>query len=181
MMHQDSLQRERGFTLLEVLVAMIIIMGAVTLVTNAWTGNLNRLEKSRINNTTALLLQRKMTEVELKYADKAISEIPEEEAGDFGAAYPQYKWVMESKQLQLPSLTDVLASREGGVDQTTLTVVTQFVELMNKATKEVAVTVIYTSRRTKTEVKQTVATYFVDYNTPLSFGGMSTGAGGAGP
>lgn len=174
------MRTSRGFTLLEVLVAMIIILGAILVVTNAWSGNLARLEKSRINDTMAILLQRKMTEVELKYQTKPIAEIPEEESGDFGGAYPQYTWTMTSKEFEMPNVADSLIAREGGADQALIQIMTQMTEMMGKAIKEVAVTVVYTSKRSKNQLKQTVGTYFIDYNTPLPIGGGGgmPGAGG---
>ena len=170
----------RGFTLLEVLVAMLIMLGAVMVVSNAWSGNVARVEKSRINTTTALLLQRKMTEVELKYKDKSITEIPEEESGDFGAAFPQYSWQMKSKEFEMPNVADALIAREGGADQMLIQIMTQLTETMGKAIKEVSVTVIYNSKRTKSQLKNSVATYFVDYNAPLPFGGGGADGGGGG-
>lgn len=159
-----------GFTLIEVLVAMLIMVGAVVMVANAWSGNVARLEKSRINNTTALLLQRKMAEIEIQYKDKSIEEIPEEEAGDFGAAYPQYRWTMESKEFEMPDLSDALISRDGGAQEELLTIVRTMTEVFNKNIKEVTVSILYTSRRTKKQVKNSITTYFIDYSKDISLG-----------
>jgi general secretion pathway protein I len=177
------MRNSKGFTLIEVLIAAIIVLSGTMVVANAWSGNLMRLEKAGINDTMATLLQRKMTEVELQYKDKAVTEIPEEDAGDFGPAYPQYKWELKSKEFEMPNIADQLISREGGADQNLITLITQMTELMGKAIKEVAVTVTYTSKRNKGEVKNSVATYFIDYSVPLPFGGGGggdTGGGGAG-
>ncbi len=167
----------RGFTLIEVLIAMMITLGATMVVANAWSGNINRLEKARINDTTATLLQRKMTEVELQYQEKPVAEIPEEDSGDFGAAYPQYKWQLKSKEFEMPNVADSLINREGGADQMLIQIMTQMTELMGKAVKEVSVTIVYTDKRNKAELKNTVATYFIDYTVPLPFGGAGGSSG----
>jgi general secretion pathway protein I len=166
-----------GFTLVEVLIAMMITLGATMVVANAWSGNIFRLEKARINDTTATLLQRKMTEVELQYQEKPVAEIPEEDSGDFGAAFPQYKWTLKSKEFEMPNVADSLISREGGADQMLIQIMTQMTELMGKAVKEVSVTIIYTDKKSKAELKNSVATYFIDYSVPLPFGGAGGGEG----
>lgn len=170
---------EAGFTLIEVMIAMMIMLGAVVMVANAWSGNLARLEKSRINNTTALLLSRKMTEVEIQYKEKPIEEVPDEDGGDFGSAFPQYKWTMESKDFEMPDLSDVLVSRDGGAQQELLTIVRTMTEVFSKNIKEVTVSVIYTSRRTKKQVKNSVATYFVDYSKDIALGPGGEAGGAA--
>ncbi|MCM2280630.1 MAG: prepilin-type N-terminal cleavage/methylation domain-containing protein [Bdellovibrionaceae bacterium] len=173
------MRRQSGFTLIEVLVAMMIILGAVVMVANAWSGNVARLEKARINNTTALLLQRKMTEIEIQYKEKSIDEIPEEESGDFGNAFPAYKWTMESKEFEMPDLSDMLISRDGGAQSELLTIVRTMTDVFNKNIKEVTVSVLYTSRRTKKTIKNSITTYFIDYSKDISLG-AGTAAGGGG-
>lgn len=178
---KSRLKNTRGFTLIEVLIAMMIMIGAVVVLTNAWSGNAARLEKARINNTTALLLQRKMAEVEIRYKDKPLEEIPEEEAGNFGNAFPQYKWSIESKEFEMPNLSDALVSRDGGADQNLLTVIQQMTDVISKNIKEVTVTVIYTSKRTKKQTKNAITTYFVDYSKDIALGPGGGGGDAASP
>lgn len=171
----------RGFTLLEVLISMMIMSGAIAVLATSWYGNIARVEKARINNTTAALLQRKMTEIEIAYLGKPVEEIPEEDSGDFGDAFPQYKWTLESKDFVMPSLSGMLIAREGGADSTLLTVVNQMTEVISKSVKEVRVTLIYTSKRSKKEMKNSITTYFIDYAKDAALGpGGAAGIPGAG-
>lgn len=164
-----------GFTLIETLVAMVIMTGGVMVVANAWSGNFMRIQNSRINNTTAALLERKMTEIEVMYHDKPVNEIPEEESGDFGDKYPGFRWELNSQPFEMPDMSDAMISREGGANETALMVMRTVNEYIKSAVKEVSVHVIYKSKRGR-EVKNTVTTYFIDYTKEIPMpGGLNTG------
>ena len=88
--------RQAGFTLLETLIAVLILSGGIMVVAHSWSGNALRLEKARINNNVAFLLQRKMAEYELRLQEKSYDEVPEEEAGEF-EGFKGFTWKMKSK------------------------------------------------------------------------------------
>lgn len=165
-----------GFTLIETLVAMMIMTGGIVLVANSWSGNTMRLSKARINNSIALLLQQKMTEIEIKYQSKTFEEIPEEEEGDFGQDYPEFTWTMQTKEFEIPDMSAALITREGGVDEMLLQVLRQMSDYVKQVVKEVSVTVIYKGKFAKKEIKNTVTTYFIDYKKEVAIG--PAGAGG---
>jgi general secretion pathway protein I len=164
--------REAGFTLIETLVAMMIMTGAIIVVASAWSGNLMRIGKAQINATTATLLVMKMTEFELKYREKSISEIPDEAEGDFGAQTPLYRWKMKSAEFKMPDMSATLSAKDGGADQLLITMVKSITEYINQAVKELTVTVIY-KNKAGAELTNSVTTYFVDYSKeiPLGVGG----------
>lgn len=172
--------RQSGFTLIETLVAMVILTFTILAVSNTWSGNVFRIQKARINATTAALLQRKMTEYEILYKDKPL-EVPEEEGGDFGSEYPGYRWEMKSKEFEMPDLSGAMVAREGGADEMMLTIVKTVADFVKQSAKEVTVTVVYKGRA-KTELKNSVTTYFIDYSKELNVPGLSglAGAGGGG-
>ena len=91
--------KSRGFTLLEVIIALFILTGSIIVIANAWSGNFMRIRKSNMYNNVATLLERKMAEMDAKYRDKPVTEIPESEAGDFENDYPNYRWEMKSRDL----------------------------------------------------------------------------------
>ncbi|HVK62303.1 MAG TPA: prepilin-type N-terminal cleavage/methylation domain-containing protein [Bdellovibrionales bacterium] len=171
-------QGQRGFTLIEVLVAMVIMVGGIVVLANSWGGNFARVKNSRVNNTMAILLERKMTEIEIMYRGKPFEEIKEEDGGDFGPQFPGYRWEMSSQPFEMPDLSGALISREGGATESLLMIVKTIAEFMKEAVREASVTVIYKDRR-GTEVKHSVATYFVDYTKELSVPGLPAGGGGA--
>ena len=161
--------RRNGFSLVEVLVAMMILSGALILIANSWTGNAQRLEKARVNNTLALLLQQKMTEIEIEFRDKSIDEIDEEKAGEF-EKFPQFKWQMKSQKMEFPDMSSALTSRKGGADELLIQMVKAVAEYINKSVKEVTVTVLYKRNAKSREIKNSITTYFVDYSKEIPIG-----------
>ncbi len=171
---------QKGFTLIEVLVAVVIMVGGIVVMANAWSGNFLRVRNSRINNTAAALLERKMTEIEVMYHDKSIDEIKESDAGDFGSMFPGYTWEMASKEFEMPDMSGSLIAREGGADEMLLLIVKTTTEFIKKSVKEVSVTVAFKPKKGN-PIRHTVATYFVDYTKPLDIPGFGGGGGGAAP
>lgn len=162
------MKNQRGFSLVEVLVSLMIFAGAVLALSNAWSGNLMRIRKSAMLNDAAALLERKMVEIEAKYRDKALSEIPEEEGDSFGSDYPQYRWTMKSQDLKLPDLTPLLVGQDEGAAEEVISMVKQLSETISKAVKEVQVTVFV--KRGNKEVEFSATQYFVDYNADVTGG-----------
>ena len=170
---------QNGFTLIEVLIALMIVAAAIISAASLWSGHFMRIRKSALQYDVATLLERKMVEIEAKYKDKPIEEIPESESGDFGSEFAQYKWRMESRELELPDLTSVLVGREEGADEMLISMMKQMTEFLSKAIKEVKVTVLVT--RNKRELEFSASQYFVDYTKEFAGVGGGVGGGGAGP
>jgi hypothetical protein len=154
---------------------MVIMTGGIVMVANAWSGNFMRMRKARINATFATLLQTKMTEYEVKYAERPL-EVPEEEAGDFGPKYPGFRWEMKSKEFEMPDLSGVAASKEGGANEIILLIMKTAAEYAKKSVKEVAIKV-YFKPRAGPEVSNQVSSYFIDYSKEVEIpGGLPAGA-----
>lgn len=165
----------KGFTLLEVLVALMILAGGLLVLNNSWTTNNLRLRKANVFNNSATLLQKKMVEMEALYKEKALEEIPESEGGDFGSDHPNYRWEMKSRELEFPDLSALIIG-DGRGDETLLTMIRQMTELISKSIKEVKVTIFVKTK--KKEVSFSATTYFVDYNRQLGLPGAGGGPGG---
>jgi type II secretory pathway pseudopilin PulG len=170
-----------GFTLIEVLIATLILAGGIMVLANSWGGNFMRVRNARINNTMASLLEQKMTEYEIKTKEKPQEELSEAEAGDFGAKFPGYRWEMKSQPFELPDLTGALASKEGGVDEMTLMIMRTTTEYFKQAVKELQVTVFYQNKRGR-DISHSATQYVMDYTKELPMPpglGGGAGAGGA--
>ncbi|MBS1970459.1 MAG: type II secretion system protein [Bdellovibrionales bacterium] len=174
------MKNRKGFTLLETLLAVVILSMGILLLTQSWSGSFLRIRKTQLNQDVAALLERKMNEIDLEFRGKPLDTIPEEKEDDFGAEYPQYKWKMISREFQMPNMSSILMQQEGGANDMLMMMIQQLTEHLSKTIKEVKVSVIYTGG--KKPLEYSIVTYFVDYNKPLAIGG-STGAapGGAGP
>ena len=79
-----------GFTLLEVMIAMAILAIALVAVYQSQSQSLSMASDSRFLTTASLLAQGRMAEIDaanpLQMVDKK---------GDFGEAFPDYKWEVE--------------------------------------------------------------------------------------
>ncbi len=162
------LRTKKGFTLIETVIAMVILSTGILLLVNSSGSSFMRVRKTQLNTEVAALLQRKMVEVQIEYRDKALDSIPEEKADDFGSDYPQYSWKLESKMFEIPDLSATLSSRDGGANEMLISIIKQLSEFIGKAVKEVKVTVIYKGSKKPLEFSAT--TYFLDYNKDLPMG-----------
>lgn len=176
------MRRESGFSLIEVLVATLILAGGIMVLANSWSGNFMRVRNSRINNTMASLLERKVTEYEVKLKEKPDEALPEAEEGDFGAKFPGYRWEMKSQPFEIPDMSSALTSRDGGADEMSLMIMRTTAEYVKQAVKEMQVTIYYKNKRGR-DWQHSATTYVVDYTKELPMPpgiGGAPGAGGAG-
>lgn len=165
----------RGFTLIETIMAMVIMSTGILLLVNTWGGSFVRLERTQKAFEIASLLERKMIDYEIKYRGKSTDSIPEEEEGDF-EGYPLYKWKMSSKKLEFPDMGGLLAAASGGnPDPTTEMLVKQLTETLSKSIKEITISISYSPPKKKV-LNYSITTYFVDYDKGGNFG-MPAGGG----
>ena len=159
-----------GFTLIEVLIALMILAGTSLVLYQSWSGSLSAIRKARVYNTAALLLQKKIVEFETTNQDKKVEEIQENDAGDFGSEYPDFKWEIKTKPFEVPPITPPKAS-EGAENQNQLAdlIFKTMSEYFEKAVREVSVSVTYT--KGKNSQTYTLSTIFVDYTKELPTGG----------
>lgn len=163
-------RNSKGFTLLEVLIALVILAGGLLILNSSWSTNNLRLRKANMFNNSATLLQKKMVETEALYAGKPLEEIPESESGDFGSDFPTYRWEMESRELEFPDLAAVIIG-EGKGDENLLNMIRQMTDLISKSIKEVKVTIFV--KTNKKEVSFSATTYFVDHTKEFGLPGAS--------
>jgi general secretion pathway protein I len=90
-------KKEKGFTLMEVMVAMAILAIALVSIFQLQSQSISMATDSRFMTTAALLAQCKMVEVEAR--SSLHNQI---EDGDFGADYSQYTWRLEISDAKLP-------------------------------------------------------------------------------
>ncbi|UXR63862.1 type II secretion system GspH family protein [Bdellovibrio bacteriovorus] len=162
--------KKNGFTLIETVIAMVILSSGIMLLANSWSGSFMRVRKTQLSTEVTALLERKMTEIELEYAGKPLDSIPEETEDDFGSEYSQYSWKMTSKEFEVPDISATLTAQAGGADEMALTVMKTLTEHLGKSIKEVKVTVIYKGAKKPMEFSATQ--YFVDYDKELPLPSM---------
>lgn len=170
MLHGRS--KQKAFTLIEVILALMVMSSGLLILVNAWTGTYNRLRKTQIQVQMAALLERKVTEIEREYKNKSLDSIPDEKEDDFGSDVANYSWTMKSRKLEIPDLSAMLTSKAGGANEDLLRIMKAFSEHLSKSIKEVKVTIIF--KGLKKPLTADVTIYIVDYDRPLPI----PGAGG---
>lgn len=163
----------KGFTLIEVMLAMVILSTTLILLANSWSGAFGRVRKTQQNFEVAALLERKMGEIELKYRGKSLDEIPESEEESFGEEFPQYSWKLETQKLEFPDLSSLVAGGEDNPNEQNpflSAIVKQLGEAISKSVKEARVTVIFKAPNVAKPIEYSATMYFVDYDqeVPLS-------------
>ncbi|MDZ4662315.1 MAG: type II secretion system protein [Pseudomonadota bacterium] len=164
----------KGFSLLETLVAMMILSFSLIIISSTWGGNVLRLRKARLYNEVTFLLQQKMTEMELKYQNAPLEKIDEEDTGDFGKDFPDYKWEFNSQEFTMPDLASLLTSEKDRVSDMETSIVKQLTEVLSKSIKEIKVTVIVL-KKGKEIKRYALTSYIVDYNKDIAL--SPSGAG----
>ena len=93
-----------GFTLLEVLVASVILATAIVGAMGAFTASSRTLGLAQFNATVTQLAQGKLAEV------RTLDELPlGESEGDFGEEYPGFTW-----QMSVQEITDLPVTEQSG-------------------------------------------------------------------
>ena len=165
-------KHSKAFTLIEVILALVVMSSGLFILVNAWSGTYNRLRKTQIQVQMAALLERKVTEIEREYKNKSLESVPDEKEDDFGSDIPDYSWQMKSRKLEIPDLSSTLTSKAGGANEDLLRIMKAFTEHLSKSVKEVKITIIFKGQ--KKPLTADVTIYIVDYDRPLPI----PGAGG---
>ncbi len=174
------LKSQKGFSLIEVLIALSIMMGVFTVVGMAWSTSQLRMRKMKLNHQVSFLLDYKVAETERQYVNQ-ITLLPEEDDGNFedlGADYKDFTWRLKSKKFEIPDLTPLLIKEEGKADPMITMMLGQLKDFFAQAAKEVTITIIYTYKKKKVEYSAT--TFLVDFNQQLPIPDLS-GTGGGNP
>jgi prepilin-type N-terminal cleavage/methylation domain-containing protein len=172
------MKKRRGFTLLEVLIAVTILVGGVIVVGTSWSGNFLRMRKATLYNNVALLLERKVTELEAEFREKPLTEVVDQ-TGNFGTDLPQYRWSFTQKEFVMPDLSSILLGNDNTKDEMLVQFIKATTEYISKSVKEGTVTVFV--KAGAKEIPFTVTTYFIDYSQELSVPGLPSPAPAAPP
>lgn len=168
-----KIKSQKAFTLVEVVLAMMIMASGLFILTNSWSGTYSRLKNTQTKVQIAALLERKVVEIEREYKNKSLETIPEEKEDNFGEDLPDYSWKMTSQKLELPSLATVLESQQEGAKVDLVSLMKIFTEHLSKSVKEVKVSVTYAGRANgkKKPLTVDVVFYMIDYDRPLPIPG----------
>lgn len=162
--------KPQGFSLVEALISMVIMAGALILLSNTWGSAFRAQKKGKQQYEVSILLERKLTELDLEFRGKPLTEIPDEREGDFSKNYPNAKWKMTSKKFEFPDVSGLLKARDQGADDMSNMLFAKLREHLNQSIKEVKVTVMITENKKTREYS--AVTFYVDYDQNISIGGF---------
>ncbi len=165
------MKTKKGFTLLEVIIALSILASIMILLTSSWKGNLRRVKKSKAKTQAVYLLEKKITEIQIMYKND-VKKLPKDiQTGTFkDKSLSAYTWEWESAEFKMPDIARLLTQKEGILDEMKHKVITQMKKHLEDSIKEVKVTIIYKSSSKAEKYRFSIATILVDYDTPLDLG-----------
>jgi type II secretion system protein I len=115
-MNADRL--DNGFTLLEVMVALSLIATAFVTLLGTHAMSLNLAQKHKEQMVVSMMARQKMEEVLSLPFDSL-----EDDSGDFGPAYAEYRWELDSEDTDTDNLkrvTIVIMAPDGRFELETL-------------------------------------------------------------
>lgn len=93
---------EKGFTLLEVMIAMAILAITLVVVFQSQSQSISMTGRARFETTAAFLAQSKMAEIEAANPEEIGSD-----SGDFGDDFPDYSWRVDVTETEIELLKKI--------------------------------------------------------------------------
>ncbi|MGE0614563.1 MAG: prepilin-type N-terminal cleavage/methylation domain-containing protein [Bacteriovoracia bacterium] len=158
-----------GFTLLEILIAMGIMVIVLTSIFSIESGSILATERAREMTTVSMLAKDAMVDFELKFQEKPFNEVAEEESGQFEEPFQAYSWTRTVKEVEFPNLGIGNAQSgkdSGGAENQTELLSKLVTNFLSKALREVTITVKW--KKLDSEQTFSLSQYWVDLNHEFS-------------
>jgi len=105
-----NIRRARGFTLLEVMIAMAILAGALTWLVVGVSRNIKAENHAKLMTTANFLARAKMVDLEDDLYDKGFGEFEKEQSGAFDdKGFSRFTWKAIVDKVELPSAEQMQA------------------------------------------------------------------------
>ena len=167
-------KQEAGFTLLETLIALAIMLVAFSAILSVESTSITATERAKQMNVVAMLAKNRMVKLEYEFEGKTFDEFKKEDSGTFEQPFGAYRWSTSVKEIKFPSF-DVAGGKAGteggdagGGENTDMAgfLVKLITNFLSKAIREVTVTVTWT--KGSGEQTFSVSTYWVNLNHEFS-------------
>jgi general secretion pathway protein I len=178
----QNLRTEKGFTLLEVMIAIGVLAIGIGAILTAENNSLDVTLRAKRMTTVATLARNTIIDAERELQGKTFEEVKEKSTGKFEAPYSDYSWERVIKEVTFPNVTGAGAGGGGGAagtsggaasagGDTEVPGVERVVKIatayLSKSTREITVTIRWTDR--KEDQNFTVSQYWVDLNHEFNF------------
>ncbi len=173
------LSNNSGFTLLETMIALAIMIVTLASIIAVESNSINATVRAKQMNTVAMLARNKMIELEYEVRGKTFDEVKKEEKGDFAEPFKDYTWSWAIKQIKFPSIGGAIggsgAAQQGaasgggaganaqGSNEMIAMMMRLITNYLSKALREITVTIYW--QRSGKEQSFAVSTYWVDLNS----------------
>ncbi len=171
--------RTDGFTLLEVMIALAIMLIAFSSIVAIQSSAMNSALKARQIDEVSVLARNAMIQTEVEISGKKFEDIAGELSGQFDDPFQDYSWTRKIKEVKLPNLSGLSkaaggdkgnASESADNDEKNSAIVEQMTKVitnfLSKAVREVTITVKW--KRGATVQKYELAMYWVDLNSDFN-------------
>jgi prepilin-type N-terminal cleavage/methylation domain-containing protein len=160
--------RKKGFTLLEVMIAVTIMAIAFSAILSTQSSSISLSMKTKDMNVAGWLANNIMVEAEQLYEGVDFSEIPKETAETFAAPFERFKWKREIKEIVFPELQFLQDKPEnGGVSDAVRMLAQVITKHLNKTIRELVVTISWPQG--KAERTLVISTYLINLNEDMNF------------
>ena len=92
----------KGFTLLEVMIAVALVAIALTALLGSQSQSVSFANSAKFETMAALLAQSKMSEISMREADSLSND-----SGDFGDDYPGYAWEATVSDISIEGVDNI--------------------------------------------------------------------------
>lgn len=131
-------KKSRGFTLIEVLVALMILAIALLGFRQGQSSTVKLAVQSEKQAQALTLAQKQMTETEIMLRKKNFQGMPEEEKGEFkDEAFKEYKWIRKLEKVDL----GCFMPKQKGKDANEQGVFSIFDKLFDNSVRKIRITV----------------------------------------
>jgi prepilin-type N-terminal cleavage/methylation domain-containing protein len=166
------INNSQGFTLLETMIAMTIMLLAFASILMVQSSSMNTSAKAKQMNIVGMLAKNALLQTEVEMTGKRFSELQEETSEAFEEPFQDYTWVRTVKEIKFPNLSGLLnagkkedqpADEQAGAAQMMDQMTKLMTNFISKAIREVTITIKW--KRGSGEQKYVVAMYWVDLNS----------------
>ncbi len=169
-----------GFTLLEVMIAMTIMVLCMASIFQISSTSIGAVEKVKNFNLIASMARNKMQETEFEIEGKSFTDMTKEESGTFeGPDFQDFRWQREIKEVEFPNLASLgkaqggegedsggSPSSGGGNSDIAGMIGKNVTDYLSKSVREITITIFW--KRAGGELKYSLSTYWVDLNHEFS-------------
>ena len=157
----------RGFSLIEVLVAILLLAGMISVVVQLSYNNTRRMKKTAQIEKAASLLEQKMQELEEEFKGKKLADLPLQNKGEFDNE-KSYSWAYKTQSLQWPQPDRLLSLIQIPEDEWSLKLAHTLTEVLSKSVVELKLTVYY--QKNKKQITQySLVSYMINYEDAPDF------------